>query len=196
MTWLAQRILAELARAPERDWPLAELAERLERPAKNISSACVTLHRRELLDRPAAGCYRILPAGVAVLESGRAVRSGPAHGRASRISTKTLRHRVWTALGQRRKTTLRELLRLAATGAEGSAESNVRRYLRALEQAGYLLRNKTRAPGGAPTSNGYLQWVVLRWTGPHAPSSNLRRQTLYDPNLGVTHRLAAETAHV
>lgn len=194
MTWLAHHVLTECARAPHQLLTLEELAQRIERPAKNVGMACAALCRRELLERPELGCYRILPDGLALLESGKALRSGPAQGRAARVSAKTLRHRVWKALGQRRKATLRDLLRLASTGAEGAAESNIRRYLRALEQSGYLLRVKARRPGDAPTSNGHLQWVVVRWTGPRAPSNDARRNTLYDPNLGITHRLAAEEA--
>ena len=194
MTWLAHHVLAECAQAPQRLFALSELAARIERPAKNIGMACAALCRRELLENPEYGRYRILPSGLTLVESGKALRSGPAQGRAARISPRTLRHRVWKALGQRRKATLRDLLRLAATGAEGAAESNIRRYLRALEQAGYLQRVKRRQPGAHPTSNGHLQWVVLRWTGPRAPNYDSHYKTLYDPNTLVTQRLAIEEA--
>lgn len=192
MSWLAHHVLIECARNPQQLFTLDDLAARIDRPAKNVGMACAALCRRELLEHPEYGHYRILPDGLALLESGKALRSGPAQGRTARISTKTLRHRVWKALGQRRKATLRDLLRLASTGTEGAAASNIRRYLRALEQGGYLLRVKARAPGDAPTSTGRVQFMVLRWTGPRAPSYDASRRTLHDPNTAVTQRLAIE----
>ena len=188
MSRLAHHVLIECAREPLRLFTLGDLAARIDRPAKNVGMACAALCRRELLEHPAHGYYRILPEGLALLESGKALRSG----RTAQIDPKTLRHRVWKALGQRRKAALRDLLRLASTGTEGAAASNIRRYLRALEQGGYLLRIKARAPGGAPTSTGRVQFMVLRWTGPRAPSYDASRRTLHDPNTAVTQRLAIE----
>ena len=198
MTWVAQSILHELAGEPGQPLALADLGARLAHSPKSISHACGILYRRELIERPEPGWYRLAAAGQALLDAGRTIRTGPAQGRAARVSATTLRHRVWNALGQRRKTTVPELLRLTSRGHERQAASNIYRYLRLLELTGYLLRNKTRRPGSASTSNGYLQWVVLRWTGPRAPSGNLRRRTVYDPNLCVTHRLdrsSEEDAH-
>lgn len=188
MSWLAHHVLIECARAPQQLFTLGDLAARIDRPAKNVGMACAALCRRELLEHPTHGHYRILPDGLALLDSGKALRSG----RTAQIYPKTLRHRVWKALGQRRKATLRDLLRLASTGTEEAAASNVRRYLRALEQGGYLLRVKARAPGDTSASNGRMQFVVLRWTGPRAPSYDASRRTLHDPNTAVTQRLAIE----
>lgn len=185
MTWLAHRILETLADA-EVTLDVAELAAGLERDPKSIGMACIVLHRRGLIDRPVYGSYCIAPAGRALLDAGGAVRSGPVHGRRAKVQSRTLRHRLWLALGQRRKGTLPELLALTAVGDERDAERNARRYLRLLERAGYLVRLPGHAAGLTSTSNGYVKWLVVRWTGPRAPVSQGDHAALYDPNLGQT----------
>lgn len=182
MTWLAQRLLIALAEA-QADQSVAQLAARVERDRHAVGEALRVLTRRGLIERIAYGVYRLAPAGQALLETGCTVRSGPDQGRAPRVLTQTLRHRVWTLLGSRRKVSLPELLRLAVTGQEKEAESNIRHYLRLLERTGYLLRLQSRKPGDALTSPGYLQWLVLRWTGPRPPVARRRFAIAWDPNL-------------
>lgn len=185
MTWLAQRILTELTRAPA-GLPVDALAARLDRPAKNIDMACIALHRRGLLDRPEYGRYTLAPTGETLLAGGGAVRSGPAHGRRPKTTPHTLRHRVWHALGNRKKATLAELLTVACCGDERDPERNIRRYLRLLERTGYLIRLRDRQPGLSPTSPGHIKWLLLRWTGPRAPIALRDHQALHDPNLRET----------
>lgn len=194
MTWLAEALLTVVAAAPAAV-TVADLAAQTGRERHAIDKACGVLHRRGLVDRPTLGAYRITPAGQALLAAGGAVRAGaPGCARRVKVRSQTLRARLWTALAHRRKATLPELLTLAAVGDERNAEHNARRYLHLLEQTGYLLRLPTRAPGLAPTSPGYLKWLVLRWTGPRAPVARARFTTLYDPNLGQTLVVSAETA--
>ncbi len=81
-----------------------------------------------------------------------------------------------------RKATIPELLSFAAIGEEKAADNNVRKYLLALEKAGYLVRDARRVPGIAPTSNGFARWVLIERTGPWAPIYSNRKRHLYDPN--------------
>lgn len=178
MTWLAESLLAALADAPAAR-TVAELATHMGRDPKATGMALRVLHRRGLVERPGHGVYRLAEPGRALIDAGGAVRSGPAHGRRAKVQARTLRHRLWTALAFRRKATLPELLTLAAAGGERDAEHNARRYLRLLERTGYLLRLPRRAPG-------HLKWLVLRWTGPHAPVVRARYGAVYDPNRGET----------
>ena len=182
MTWLAQRLLIALAEA-QANQSVAQLAARVERDRHAVVKALLVLHRRGLIARVALGSYCLAPAGQALLDTGCTVRSGPDQGRAPRVLTQTLRHRVWTLLGSRRKVSLPELLRLAVTGQEKEAEGNIRHYLRLLERTGYLLRLQPRQPGDTLTSPGYVQWLVLRWTGPRPPVARRCFTVAWDPNL-------------
>lgn len=183
MTWLAETLLAALAAAPV-EYTVADLAAQTGRDRRAVDKALCVLHRRGLIERTALGVYVIAPAGRALLDAGGAVRTGaPGRARRTQARDQTLRHRLWTALAHRRKATLPELLTLAVAGDERAAEPNARRYLHLLERAGYLLRLPRRAPGLAPTSPGCLKWLVLRWTGPHAPVARARFTAVYDPNL-------------
>ena len=185
MTWLAETLLAALAETGA-DQPVADLAAALGRDRIAVDKSLVVLHRRGLIDRPALGVYRIAAAGRALIAEGGAVRAGaPGHARRAKVQPHALRHRLWTALGHRRKATLPELLTLVAVGDERNAEHNARRYLRLLERTGYLVRLPRRAPGLAQTSPGHLKWLVVRWTGPRAPVARARFSAVYDPNQGT-----------
>jgi len=82
------------------------------------------------------------------------------------------------------KFTVPEILRLAAQpGVRGGSADNLHRYLRALEAAGYVRRLPVREPGTAPGSNGYVRWLLVRDSGPVAPT--IRRDgTVLDRNSG------------
>lgn len=183
MSWLAESILRALAESPG-ERTVAELAARLQRDHKAIGAACVTLHRRGLAQRAGLGRYGLAPDGRALLDAGGTVRTGQGRRPTPRAQNKTLRHRLWIVLGNRRKATLPELLTLAVAGGERDAETNAQRYLRLLERTGYLMRLSTRAPGIAISSPGHIKWLVVRWTGPRAPQARHRHTAVYDPNLG------------
>lgn len=195
MTWLAEALLHALAEAPA-ERTVADLAAHLGRDRVAVDKSLVVLLRRELIERPAPGIYRIAAAGHALLATGGAVRAGaPGHPRRAKAQPtvlRHLRHRLWTALGHRRKATLPELLLLTCQGNERAAEHNARRYLRLLERTGYLIRLPARASGVALTSPGHIKWLVVRWTGPHAPVARARFTAVYDPNHGKTVTVEAQ----
>lgn len=149
---------------------------------------------RGLLERVERGCFQLTPEGVAVKDGKVPLKSGPRGPHTGRRKgvRNTLRVRLWRAARAAGKFTVPDLLMLAAKGSEKSAAGNAQRYLRHLEQAGYLFRLRAKAPGTALTSNGFTRWQLIRDTGPEAP---ILRQTaegweMYDPNTREVHPCA------
>ena len=86
------------------------------------------------------------------------------------------------AMRHLRKASLPELL----TIVPGATTANLHHYLCALEKAGYLRKLVIRRPGSAITSNGFQRWVLIRDSGPRAPSFSPRRNQVFDRNTGET----------
>ncbi|RJP17209.1 MAG: hypothetical protein C4529_15045 [Deltaproteobacteria bacterium] len=181
MRGVATAVLSALVRGP--GFTTAWLSRETGLTAKQVSDACAVLLRRGFIASRVAGRYRVTDTGRELLSAGEVVKSGhPAGPRDRRIVRNTLREKVWRALGMLRKATIPELLSFAAIGEEKAANNNVRKYLLALEKAGYLVRDARRVPGTAPTSNGYSLFVLIERTGPQAPIYSNRKGHLYDPN--------------
>lgn len=150
-----------------------------------IKGVC-KLIARGYAERAERGCYRLTPDGAEFRASGARLACGPA-GRLTQNLRRprkiTLQDMLWRALRASRKATLPDLLRLC--DRDGSASmAGGRRYLRALQLAGYMRRlpRRDRAAATAPTSNGFAIWLLVRDTGPLAPS--LRRcGEVWDRNL-------------
>ncbi|MEQ8396451.1 hypothetical protein [Thalassobaculum sp.] len=141
---------------------------------------------RGYAERAERGCYRLTPDGADFRASGARLTCGPA-GKLSQTIRRprkiTLQDMLWRALRSSRKATLPDLLRLC--DRDGGANTACgQRYLRALQLAGYVRRlpRRDRSAATAPTSNGYAIWLLVRDTGPLAPS--LRRTgDIWDRNL-------------
>ncbi len=185
MAWTAQTILTLMA------GPLAEVGcvdvDMLEYHTgirrKLITTACAVLVNRELIERIKPGCYALTDTGREFIAAGGEVKSGGQGERAARRHTGTLREKSWRAVRQRRKFSLNDLIVLVADGDERDIESNLGKYVRALERAGYLARMPRKEPGVAPTSNGHLRYILVRDTGPLAPVWRQSANTVYDPNI-------------
>lgn len=108
----------------------------------------------------------------------------------ARTKTTGLRQRAWWVIRKRRRFTLNELLDVIATGDEGDAHSNVRKYLRALTGAGVLRLDAAKVKGSALTSNGYLIYHLAIDCGPIAPVWRASNGTVYDPNTKVVYKIA------
>lgn len=148
-----------------------------------VVMAAGVLADRGLIERPAPGHYRLTAAGRLAAESGQRITSGPWRGHAIGVQQRSLRARLWRAMRALKKFGLTDLLLRAARGDEGDAENNAFKYCRALEKAGYLVRIR-RQPGEAPTSPGYVRWVLVRDTGPMPPIWSHRTRQIFDPNTG------------
>ncbi|MCK7581824.1 MAG: hypothetical protein MZV65_43530 [Chromatiales bacterium] len=162
----------------------------------SIVSAVMILVERGLVERPAPGRYRLTAAGRIALHSQGGLASYPA-SRAPRRCAYSLRTRLWHGMRVLQKFSVDDLLLRAARGDEADARNNALKYVNALERAGYLVRMRQRLPGDAPTSNGFVRWLLVRNTGPQAPIWQNAKGQIHDPNSGDTLDLGAapEVAH-
>lgn len=186
MTWIAQQLLTAIGQAsPDDCITEARLIELTGLNAKQVENAALTLRRRELAVKLRPGCLKLTQAGRDAIAFGITVTSGPNGPQpGKRIFTDTLRSRTWAALRIRQKASIPDLIMLTAQGnaREKALESNIGKYLRALEKAGYVSKMKRRDHGTAITSNGYLRWLLVKDTGPEAPVWRQGKGTVYDPN--------------
>lgn len=161
--------------------------------AKQVHSACRVLAGRALAEKTAPATYRITPAGRSLLAAGRAVNSGPRGPLgAVRQWRASFRGRIWAALRMQRSGSLDSLVRLAVEGGERDPRGGALKYVSALEAAGYLQRLRA-APGSAPTSNGYVRWLLVRDSGPRPPVVRAAAREVWDPNTDTRYPL--EAAH-
>ncbi len=109
-----------------------------------------------------------------------------------KVVTGTIRDRVWRMLRIRRKVSVPEVIGLLSDASDSAdaydrMKSNVQKYLRALNRAGYLVPMR-KEPGTALTSNGHNRYMLVRDTGPVAPI--MRAREVFDPNEGRSYELA------
>ena len=157
----------------------------LERRA--VADACCKLVYRGWIVRRERGCFELSETGRKALEAGETLTSGPVRPLTQkaprRLRKRTARDAIWSAIVTLKKFRIADL----ETFTEAS-HNNALRYVRALEQAGYLSRLRPE-PGAAPTSNGFVRWLLIRHTGPAAPVYRVRRSQVYDRNTGETHSI-------
>jgi DNA-binding transcriptional ArsR family regulator len=192
----AERILAAL---PPPGEPLAveAITARTRLSRKEALRDLARLRTQGLVENTGGpghpGAYRLTRAGVEARAAGGVSKPGPKGAQTGRrqAPVDTLRARVWRALRANGKATIPELLISASRGDERAAASNIGRYLRALERAGYVTRLKRRSPGTKITSNGFITWLLLpdRDTGARAPAHHPVRGELRDPNTGEVHHV-------
>lgn len=176
-------VLAALAAGACRT--IAELEAELDLTRRQVSDAASCLLRRDYLARSAVGCYFLTDEGIAAAERGEVISSGPKGPHPGvREQTNTFRERVWRSMRIRGRFTVPDLLADAATPEDRQPEDNVRRYLRALRDAGYVVEFVRRAEGVAPSSNGHKRWMLSRNTGPRAPVMMSKKRALRDFNTG------------
>lgn len=189
--WRTEALLTAIGTAaPRACITEADLARLTGGGAKDVAMSCLKLRKHGLLEKTSRGCHRLTDAGRAAFEQGAKLRSGP-KGRytGQAIKRGTLRERAWGAIRllakQRAAFTVDDLIMNAVAGGprERAVSSNLRRYLRALELAGYLQRMPVREPRAALTSNGAVRWRLDRDTGALAPVVSQIRRAVYDQNL-------------
>jgi hypothetical protein len=192
MTGRATRLEAVRdALPPQTCLTIDELDALLGLPRKEIVKSTLRLMSRGLLERVERGCYQLTLAGIESRAFGEALTSGPIGPGTTKSRKKkpNLRTRLWRAMCVKQKFTINDLVAICAKGFEKNARENARKYLRALEQAGYL-RTLPKQHGEALTSNGFKRFMLIRQTGPQAPEVKRNGQNVYDPNTGVLHDCA------
>ena len=160
---------------------------------KQVINACEKLVTHGFLIRQTysdgkvkPGKFRLTDEGRIALEAGANLKSGPKKpsGKA-RDTAGSLREKVWRLLRIRQKASVPEVVGLLCDG-EATAKTieattnNVQKYLRALRATGYLIEMR-REPGSKPTSNGFKRYLLVRDTGPLAPTRR-GKDCVYDPN--------------
>lgn len=104
---------------------------------------------------------------------------------APRTVTRGLRERAWWCMRRWGAFTLPELLSTVANGSERSADSNLRKYLRALACAGILVVDEQRVGiVKGSTSNGLLRYRLVVNRGRRAPVWRAASRQVFDPNTG------------
>lgn len=161
-----------------------------------VESSTMLLRHHGFIKVVDKGCYRITQSGITALNTGTSLRSGPKGGQqAPKVHRDSLRIRVWRAIRIRKIVSMPELLQIVTKGTEKDAESNVSKYIRALENSGYLIRMNKRQRGTAITSNGFARWRLdlERDSGPMAPVWRQGKDTVFDPNTGKEHELTRKS---
>lgn len=177
----AAKVLGSLAES-RRCLTLDELAAELGLARKVITRAVPRLVTNKYVRRADRGCYEATAAGRKINEIG--YRPGPQRANTAppKPSKNSLRQRVWSAMRQRRRFVIADLIELAARPDEVNCYSNIQIYLSRLRAAGYVRELAERAQGTAPESNGFKQFLLIRDTGIIAPVA--RPGSVRDPNTG------------
>lgn len=194
--WKTEALLTAIGKAAPRECITeARLVEITGRDAKSVEMSCLKLRKHGLLVKTERGCHKLTVAGRAAFTQGTAdLRSGPKGPHiAPRVKAGTVRDRAWRAMRLKRKFSVADLVMLCAEGGERAIDSNLRKYLKALESVGIVRQLKVREPGTALTSNGFVRYLLIedRDTGPKAPVWRLAHRKVYDPNTEKTYCMGA-----
>lgn len=168
-----------------REHGLEELREALPHVKREqISRALTTLKNRDLMKRQmVTGVYQLSSYGHRLAQNGYRVNSG-----AARPIDKVRRHadsfraRAWRAIRVRRVFSLGDIISDAKDG-EADPYNNLRRYVRQLTVAGYIVEMPVRTPGVAASSNGFKRYRLIRDAGPLAPTYSPKRGVVVDLNI-------------
>lgn len=193
--WTSQAVMAALHRLVDAtdQVELDGITRESGLERKQVINACDKLVAHGFLVRQThtdgktkPGKYRLTAEGRIALEAGANLKSGPKgpSGKA-RDTAGSMRDKVWRLLRIRQKASVPEVVALLCDGdaTEKQIEcvtNNVQKYLRALRATGYLA-DMRREPGAKPTSNGFKRYLLVRDTGPLAPTRR-GKDRVYDPN--------------
>jgi DNA-binding transcriptional ArsR family regulator len=185
MAWVSEKLLTAVGKAaPHECITEARMAELTGLSDRQVENAALKLRKHGLLEKTGQGCHTLTDAGREACVAGAKLRSGPRAWTGPKVHKDSLRTRVWRAMRLRGKFSIPDLEMLVAEGGEKDIASNIRKYLKPLEKAGYIIRMPKREAGTALTSNGHVRWWLLpeKDTGPQAPVHRKVSGTVYDPN--------------
>ena len=193
--WTSQAVMAALHRLVDAtdQVKLDDIVRESELERKQVSNACDKLVTHGYLFRQTysdgkvkPGKFRLTNEGRIAWEAGANRKSGPKGPSGKpRNTAGSLREKVWRLLRIRQKASVPEVVALLCDGNATAQEiecatNNVQKYLRALRATGYLT-DMRREPGSKPTSNGFKRYLLVRDTGPLAPTRR-GKDCVYDPN--------------
>lgn len=195
MIWTAETVLTAIKDAYYIDCVReADLVDHTGLTATQVEQACLKLRKHGLLEKCEQGCHTLTDAGREAIAAGAKLRSGPKAWTAPKVNKNSLRIKVWRAIRIKSKFSIPDLAMLVAEGGEKDITSNIGKYIRALEKAGYIVKMPKREPGTKMTSNGHIRYWLLpeRDTGPQAPVWRVAANVIYDPNTELEHGLLKE----
>lgn len=163
---------------------IGDIAEALGLSHSQVSQASALLIARGLVERIDRGCFQLTDTGRAARDAGETIETGitgPTRA-LRRPGRTTIRQRAWNAMRIARSFTVPDITTAVARDGDGNVSENLRRYVRALADAGYLTRSLRRRPGTAPGSNGYPVYSLARDTGPVAPVVSQKSGGVHDFN--------------
>ncbi len=147
--------------------------------SRQINSSLCRLVTHGLVERVEKGCYQLTAKGFEALEKDNFYEE---HNTAPRpyykARPRNARDRIWQAMRILQKFTMADLAIRAETTC-----SNVSKYLRPLEKAGYISFLR-KAGDDAPTSNGVNVYRLIRDTGEKRPLYKARFNWVIDQNTG------------
>lgn len=195
MIWTAEKILHAIAKSNVHCVKEEDIAAFTGLTAKQVEQGCLKLRQHGMLEKTEQGCHLTTDAGREAMFAGATIRSGPKGKHiAPKINKNSLRIKVWRAIRIKSKFFIPDLAMLVAEGGEKDITSNIGKYIRALEKAGYIVKMPKREPGTKMTSNGHIRYWLLpeRDTGPQAPVWRVAANVIYDPNTELEHGLLKE----
>jgi len=187
MTWTSETVMQTISKHMLNECITnARLVELTGLKPDQVGSSTSKLQQNGFIKVVDKGCYRITQAGITALDQKTNLRSGPKGETRVKIHKDSLRVRVWRAIRIRNSFSIPDLLPIVTKGGEKDAQSNIYKYVKALEDAGYLIRMGKRARGTWMTSNGFVRWRLdlEKDTGPQAPVWRMGKGSLFDPNTG------------
>jgi hypothetical protein len=105
------------------------------------------------------------------------------------------RHRLGLDIRQQAWNSIRVLKRFTTAQIEATAaisRDNLRKYLKALHQTGYLVQVRPKQNG---KSLGHAVWRLARDSGPRAPIGRTDGSGVYDPNQDTLYPYRMEATH-
>lgn len=187
MTWTSETVMQTISKHMLNECITnARLVELTGLKPEQVGISTSKLQHNGFIKVVDKGCFRITQAGITALDQKTNLRSGPKGETRVKIHKDSLRVRVWRAIRIRSSFSIPDLLPIVTKGAEKDAQSNIYKYVKALEEAGYLIRMGKRMRGTAMTSNGFARWRLdlEKNTGPQAPVWRMSKGILFDPNTG------------
>lgn len=155
---------------------IGEVVESSGLKKKAVQEAVTRLKDKKAISGKSKGTHSSLK----ITEAGQRLTGKPL---AIRVPQKnnplnTLRSRVWRALRMKRRSTIKDLLRVCTEeGSKPSDIANVGTYFRYLARAGILSRALE------PGKSGY-SWILRKDLGPKNPQLHKNHEAVTDPNNG------------
>lgn len=182
---IRDNVLREIVRGNIRT---GDIAHALRCDRSQVVNAVQQLKQRDLVSVVTPGTYVVTELGRAASAAGAC--AAPNHNtRRNRLPS--LRERAWWQLRKDGLVTLGELIKVQADETELAADTNLFRYLRALERAGIVTR---LVHPGSRVKRLLVRWRLVIDLGPRAPVWRNAVGAMYDPNSGKVLAVAPVTA--